>query len=205
MRVLPKLLVGLIAVGLVASDCLAQVRITGLSWEGMLSWENPVSNVVHEVQWAETPGGPWEGLGLVTNRNWFQLTNSPSSGAGVGFVRVSWVGATAWAYEGYDEMGGLLATGQFYLAFEKAPAVRGSWVMEAVGPIRSRHAIGKGLLTGMVFSDAHLNLDFNPGFVDNNFVTGGPFRLGTNVYAGEWSFSGFAVLDRGPFRAVKRD
>jgi hypothetical protein len=57
MRVLPKLLIGLMAVGLVASDCLAQVRITGLSWEGMLSWENPVSNVVHEVQWAETPGG----------------------------------------------------------------------------------------------------------------------------------------------------
>lgn len=185
------------------ASALAQVRITDLSPGGILSWENPVTNVVHEVQRAGNPAGPWETVGLVTNQNWFQLTNSPGTDIGAQFLRVSWAGGTAWVYEGYDGRGGLLATGQVYLIFDKAPAVRGSWVMEAVGPIRSRHAIGRGLLTGMVYSNVHLNLDFNPGYVDNNFVTSGVFKSGTNIYSGEWSFSGFAVFDRGSFRAEK--
>ena len=186
----------------VASPCAAQVRITAMTPGGLLAWENPVTNCVHEVQRAEKPSGPWESFGFFTNRNWAILTNLPPGQTGSLFLRVAWVGGTRWEYRGYDRGGELVATGRVYMAFDKVPAVRGSWVMEAQGANRSHHAIGEGLLTGQLVN-SELHLDFNPGMVDNNFLTQGPFAAGTEIYAGAWSFSGFAVLDYGTFRAEK--
>jgi hypothetical protein len=141
-------------------------------------------------------------LGFTTNQNWFQLTNPPSANSNSLFLRVAWVGATKWDYTGFDKIGGLLARGTLYLAFSNNTMVKGSWVMEPMGPVRSRHALGTGLLIGTM-SDSRMHLDFNPGFNDNNFTLEGPFPAGTNIFAGGWTFAGFAVLDSGTFKAMK--
>jgi len=180
----------------------AQVHITGLTPGGLLSWENPVTNSIHQVQQAATPMGPWQALALVTNQNWLQLTNPPSARTNSRFLRVAWAGATMWSYSGYDKLGSLLAQGTVYLAPSEQTMVRGSWALEPVGPVRSRHALGTGLVTGTM-ANSRMHLDFNPGFYDNNFTLEWVFPAGTNIYAGGWTYAGFAVLDSGTFKGLK--
>ena len=95
-------------------------------------------------------------------------------------------------YTAYDTLGTELYHGTLIL-FQNDSKITGAW----------QFADGRsGQLEGIVRS-SELNLDLNPGFVDNNLLLQGTMSDGT--FSGSWQQIGFpGIMDRGSFTALRQ-
>ncbi len=107
-------------------------------------------------------------------------------------------------YRGYDETGAEAVTGWLLFSSESGESVTGTWELQQVGsPGNIGPQIGRGTFEGSRGDQGTVNLDLNPGWVDNNVFLSGRFQ--GDIYSGRWAFSGFeGVLRDGTFDARRR-
>jgi hypothetical protein len=207
---------------LVGAAALAELRITSFNSSGELTWTNSIWRGIYNVDWADSPVGPWKPLVTVADLDWaktnLMAVQVPLSN-GKAFYRVAWLQPQpigAWDYYGYDNGGTLVVTGQLNIASttllsSNPPVVygfQGSWNLQYAGtetnaPWWLRIQTGTGNLGGTVEMDsASLRLEWPTNGYDDNIQLTEP--LWPNTYTGVWTYITFSGPHGGTFRAQRR-
>jgi hypothetical protein len=106
----------------------------------------------------------------------------------------------SYQYQAFDSVGVLAISGWLTIDIRDSAHVTGSWhFAKTTSRQNTGPQTGNGTLAG--FFDHHiLNINLNPGFVDNNVFLRGQFS--PIEYGGNWSWIGFpGVMNHGTFYA----
>ncbi len=108
---------------------------------------------------------------------------------------------TNYKYSGFDSTGNKIISGYLWVESTDSSIVKGGWNFklilneENLGP-----QIGSGNFEGHKDSRGSMQINLNPGFVDNNVILDG--SLLNSHYDGSWSYIGFpGIINQGTFEA----
>lgn len=109
--------------------------------------------------------------------------------------------SATYKYTGFDSTGNKIISGYLWVESTDTSSVRGRWNFKLVryeenlGP-----QIGSGNFDGHKDTRGSMQLNLNPGYIDNNVILDG--SLLNSHYGGSWSYIGFpGIINRGTFEA----
>ena len=107
-------------------------------------------------------------------------------------------------YTGYDSSWNKIVTGYLWIDSIDSINVKGRWDFNLVSTVRNiGPQIGRGTFEGTTNGLGILNLNLNPGMVDNNVLLNASMRLPYRIDGG-WSYIGFpGEINRGTFEAIQ--
>lgn len=108
---------------------------------------------------------------------------------------------TTYKYTGYDSTGNKIISGYLWVESTDSSIVEGRWNFKQIGTCQNiGPQTGKGNFEGHKDSRGSMNLNLNPGWIDNNVILDG--SLLNSHYDGSWSYIGFpGIINRGGFEA----
>lgn len=190
----------------------AQLSITSLGRDGLLTWTNCKSSATYSIEVLDpasegaffmpiTNLSSIVGTSLVMSVSVPIIVSNQSS-----FYRVIWTDAPSpfgiYDYEAFDDLIGFpipIANGELDLEYHRNK-MYGSWYIQNISEGLSEHPGDMGDLSG-TFDGCRLRLVLSPSF-DSFFILEGNFD-GTDI-AGTWYSTTFASSARGTFTATKR-
>lgn len=109
--------------------------------------------------------------------------------------------STTYKYTSYTENGNIIITGYLWIESVDSTTIMGRWDFKLVGSEENLGPqIGKGNFEGQKDSRGSMQINLNPGFIDNNVILDG--SLLNLDYNGTWSYIGFpGVINSGSFEA----
>jgi hypothetical protein len=110
---------------------------------------------------------------------------------------------TTYKYTGFDSTGTKIISGYLWLESADSSMIKGRWAFKQVGTCQNiGPQIGKGNFEGHKDSRGSMNLNLNPGYIDNNVILDG--SLLDAHYNGSWSYIGYpGIINLGTFEATK--
>jgi hypothetical protein len=206
--------------GLAAADpTAAQIAITSLNPNGLLTWTNFVTKAVYRAEWAPAAVGPWQPFPGLTNLSSVAATGTtvtvqvPLYGPAQ-FFRVVWTNAPFYAglydVQQYDANDVLQAT--FWLSLAGEPGSNdfvGTWTLYGLGTNSPDvwwtwppNAPAASLLGYADTARNGISLNLSPNWSDNN----ADFRgfLAGDTFLGSWYWSGLRYGTGGTFTALKQ-
>ena len=107
-------------------------------------------------------------------------------------------------YTGYDSSWNKIISGYLWVDKIDSLEVKGRWDFKLVGSGQNiGPQVGRGIFEGTTSGLGILNLNLNPGVVDNNVMLNGSMRLPYRIDGG-WSYIGFpGEINWGRFEAAQ--